>query len=291
MEDEIINLDNGIDLNVKYNNKREPVILFLHFGSGNNYIWNGVLPYFENAFRVVAPDLRGHGKSSKPKEGYHIEDIAEDITLLLEELDIDKYYIVGSSLGAEVGTVLAAESPNKVKAIVCEGALYNEFGKYGLLDGTEEEIEKKTEKKLAEIDKRKGEYYKSKEEYLETHKRFYQRASLWNNHFEKYIENNICKDEEGRYTSCYPIHVSKQYMKNYYYFKFDKYYKKINCPILFLPSKSEWDKEKIQDSVNAFGEMAGNYEIKVLKGFPHAYGWMKMPREAAKVVMSFINKH
>lgn len=291
MEEEIINLDNGINLNVKYNNKREPVILFLHFGSGNKEIWNGVLPYFENAFRVIAPDLRGHGKSSKPEKGYHIEDIAEDITLLLEELDLEKYYIVGSSLGAEVGTVLAAETPNKVKAIVCEGALYNEFGKYGLLDGTEVEIEEKIEKKISEIDKRKGEYYKSKEEFLETQKRFYQKAGLWNEHFEKYIENNICKDEEGRYTSCYPIHVSKEYMKNYYYLEFDKYYKKINCPVLFLPSKSEWDNEKIQETVNAFGEMAGNYEIKVLKGFPHAYGWMKKPREAVKVVMTFINKH
>ncbi|MFO7815181.1 MAG: alpha/beta hydrolase [Halanaerobiales bacterium] len=291
MEEEIINLENGIDLNAKYNNTREPVILFLHFGSGNRHIWNGVLPYFENSFRIIVPDLRGHGKSSKPKKGYHIEEMAEDITLLLEELDVKRYYIVGSSLGAEIGTFLAAENPNRVKAIICEGALYNEFGKYGLLDGNEEEIKEKIEKKISEIDKRKGEYYKSEEEYLETQKRFFQRAGLWNKYFEEYIENNVCKDEEGRYTSCYPIYVSKQYMKNYYHFEFDKYYKNINSPVLFLPSKSEWDNENIQEIVKAFGEMAGNYEIKVLKGFPHAYGWMKMPREAAKVVMTFINKH
>ncbi len=288
---EVVELANGIKMNVKYNKKDKPTILFLHFGSGNLHMWKGVIPHFKDNYQVILPDFRGHGQTSKPEKGYHIEDMAEDIELLLEELNIDNYYIVGSSLGAEVATVLASQNPKKVKAIFNEGALYNEFGKYGLQDGGEEEIEEKIQDKLEDIEKRKEESYATKEEYIETQSRFFQRASLWNEYFAHYIKNNVCQNEEGRYTSCYPNHVSKQYMKNYYRFQFDKYYKKIQCPILFLPSKSEWDNEKIKQSVKEFGKMAGSYEIKILPGFAHAYGWMKMPTQVSQVVLDFIQKH
>jgi len=291
MKEEVISLKNGIEMNVKYNKKDKPTILFLHFGSGNLHMWSGVIPHFKDRYQIISSDFRGHGKSSKPKQGYHIEDMAEDIELLLQELNIDNYYIVGSSLGAEVAAVLAANNPQSVIATVNEGALYNEFGEYGLQNGDEEDIEQKITEKLQDVEKRKEETYKTKREYIETQARFFQRAGLWNEYFEEYIKNNICQNEEGRYTSCYPIHVSKQYMKNYYHFKFDKYYKKINCPILFLPSKSEWDKEKIKKATEEFGKMAGSYEIKILPGFVHAYGWMKMPTQISKVVLDFIQKH
>ena len=291
MREEVISLENGIELNVKYNQKDKPTVLFLHFGSGNLHMWSGVIPHFKDRYRVILPDFRGHGQSSKPKTGYHIEDMAEDIELLLDKLAVDRYYIIGSSLGAEVAAVLAANNPKKVIATVNEGALYNEFGEYGLQAGNKKEIEDKIEEKIQEVEKRKEETYKTKREYIETQARFFQRAGLWNEYFEEYIKNNVCKNEEGRYTSCYPLHVSKQYMKNYYHFKFEKYYKKMNCPILFLPSKSEWNDEKIQNSTEAFGKMAGNYEIKILQGFVHAYGWMKMPSQAAEVVLDFLQKH
>src|SRR6056297_1777520 len=109
MREEVISLENGIELNVKYNQKDKPTVLFLHFGSGNLHMWSGVIPHFKERYRVILPDLRGHGQSSKPKTGYHIEDMAEDIELLLDELNVDRYYIIGSSLGAEVAAVLAAK--------------------------------------------------------------------------------------------------------------------------------------------------------------------------------------
>lgn len=291
MDSEIIRLSNDIELNVYFHENDKPTLLLLHFGSGNLHMWSGLIPHLKHGYQIIAPDLRGHGNSSKPDNGYHIEDMAYDIELLLEKLNVDKYYIVGSSLGAEVATVLAANNPEKVQAIVCEGALYNEFGEYGLLEGDKEDIEDKIEEKLKEIEKRKDEHYQTKQEFIETRARFFQRAGLWNQYFEEYIKNNICKDEKGRYTSCYPTYVSKQYMRNYYYFQFEKYYKKIKCPILFLPSKSEWKNERIKESTKEFGKMAGSYEIQVIQGFTHAYGWMKMPGQAAQVVTKFLKKY
>jgi 2-succinyl-6-hydroxy-2,4-cyclohexadiene-1-carboxylate synthase len=292
MEERLISLENGIEINVKYNKKDDkPTILFVHFGSGNLEIWNGVLPFFEDEYHLVLPDFRGHGKSSKPKNGYHIEDLAFDIKLLLKELNIDEYYIIGSSLGAEVGVVLASDSTSNVKALLCEGALYNEFGEYGLHNGSKEEIEEMRKEKLEEVEKRTGEYYKTKDEHLETEKRFFQKASLWNKFFEEFIESNVCYYEEKGYSSCYPLYVSKEYTRNYYYFNFEKYYKKINCPVHFLPSRSEWNNEKIKSSIKAFGKMVGNFEVSTINGFDHAYGWMKVPEKAANLIKSFIKKY
>jgi 2-succinyl-6-hydroxy-2,4-cyclohexadiene-1-carboxylate synthase len=288
MKERFINLENGININVKYNKKNnKPAILFLHFGSGNLKIWDGIFPYFEEKYQVIIPDFRGHGKSSKPKEGYHIEDLADDIKLLLEELETEEYYIIGSSLGAEVGAVVASDD-NNVKALLCEGALYNQFGQYGIHNGSEEEIEKMRNEKLQEVENRKEEYYKSEDEYLETEKRFLQRAGLWNRHFEAFVESNVCYYNDKGYASCYPIYVSKEYMRNYYYFNFEKYYKNINCPVLFLPTRTEWNNEKIKSSIKAFGNMAGKYKVSTINGFNHAYGWMKVPNKAVKLIKELI---
>ena len=124
-----LKLKNNIEINLKDNQKDKPALLFLHFDSANLHMWDGLIPHFKDDYRLLMPDLRGHGKSSKPDHGYRIEDLAIDMQLLLKELKVDSFYVIGSSMGAEVGTVLAAESSNKVKAIINEGALYKKIGK------------------------------------------------------------------------------------------------------------------------------------------------------------------
>src|SRR6056297_3392488 len=134
MENELIELGNGIDLNVNYNKKddNKSTVLFLHFESGNLHVFNGVVPKFLSKYQVVIPDLRGHGESSKPKKAYRIKDLVKDLELLLKKLDIGKYYIVGSSLGAEVGIVLASRNQDMVNGVICEGVFSNEYNKYSL---------------------------------------------------------------------------------------------------------------------------------------------------------------
>lgn len=293
MENEVIELDNGINLNVNYNKKddNKSTVLFLHFESSNLHVFNGVVPKFLSKYQVVIPDLRGHGESSKPKKAYRIKDLVKDLELLLKKLDIGKYYIVGSSLGAEVGIVLASRNQDMVNGVICEGVFSNEYNKYSLFEDDDEDIDNKVEEKLKEIDQRKQEYYETKSEFIETRVRFFQKAGMWNEYFDEYIKNNVCKDKKDRFTSCHPIYAEKQYLKNYYNFKIDKYYKNIQCPILFLPTKSAYDNEKIKNTINGFGKMAGNYEIKIIPGFTHPYGWMKLPNQTADVIFDFIKKY
>lgn len=151
MENKVIELSNGIKINVSYNKKdtTKPAVLFLHFESGNLHVFSGVVKKFQYQYQLVVPDLRGHGQSSKPQKGYQVEEVAKDIELLLKILNIEKYYIVGSSLGAEVGIVLASRNQEKVKAVVCEGVFSNGSGKYSLFDSNDKEINSKIKEKLS----------------------------------------------------------------------------------------------------------------------------------------------
>ena len=104
-------------------------------------MWQRVIPNFQDHYRLVLVDLRGYGKSDKPGTGYHIDELAGDVIGVMEHLHLERAHIVGSSLGAEVGLSMAANYPKKVISLVCDGALANEYGPYGLWGGSQADFE------------------------------------------------------------------------------------------------------------------------------------------------------
>ncbi|MDZ5471505.1 alpha/beta hydrolase [Bacillus sp. 31A1R] len=293
MIEEKVTLSNSIGINVKYSidmkNDKETV-LFLHFSGGTLEMWNGILPMFGKEFNIVAPDYRGHGKSDKPLTGYHIDDMAHDIYLLLNELNINQCHIVGSSLGAEVGLSLAATYPEKVKSLVCEGALYNEFGEYGLFNGSVEEIAEEKKRLSAGLAERVLPNCSTREEYIEEVKGSFIQQGLWNEYVLRFLESTMVQNEEGKFTNRYQNHVRTEYITKYWEVQFDHYYRNIQCPILFLPSEEESKNEKINRSLQYFSSLVNGYEIKHIEGSLHAYVWLQYPEKAGKTVEEFIEK-
>lgn len=290
MKEEMIRLKNSIKMNVRYSETHGTAIILLHFGTGTSHIWNGIIPFFKDSFKIIAPDLRGHGKSDKPMDGYHIDDMANDIYFLLEELGINKCHIIGSSLGAEVGVSFASAYPDKVLSLICEGALYNEFGEYGLFNGSKSEIEQEKRKNIESFLARTKPIYKSRTELIKEESKSLQAEGLWNEYFKKFIESNICETESGDFTYCNPDHASNIYVQHYFNFKFEKYYQKIKCPVLFLPSDGEWNNERIREIMFRFANFLDKYEIKNIKDSLHAYVWMQYPEIAGKIAYDFITK-
>ncbi len=290
MIEEVIDLEH-IRINVRYSNNNKPVILFIHFSGGNLNMWNGILPQFENDYSIIAPDIRGHGKSDKPLTGYHIEDMAKDIYVLLKKRNIECCHIVGSSMGAEIGLCFAASHPEFVKSLVCEGALYNEFGEFGLWNGTETEIQQKKEELRIELAQREERIYKTKEEYIEEVRAELEPEGLWNDNFLAFFENNLQQKSDGNYTYCYLNHTRTEYIQKYWDIKFEEYYKKVKCPILFLPSEEEWKDEKIRASLSSFTKLLNDYEIEHIDNSIHAYVWMQLPLTIGHIVKNFIDQH
>jgi pimeloyl-ACP methyl ester carboxylesterase len=73
---------------------------------------------FAGAHRVVAVDLRGHGRSDKPQQDYTIPAFADDLAWVLRELGLERTVVVGHSMGGAVALELAAERPDLLAGVV-----------------------------------------------------------------------------------------------------------------------------------------------------------------------------
>jgi 3-oxoadipate enol-lactonase len=93
-------------------------LLLLHGWMGCAQSWVRQIPYFSRDFAVIAPDLRGFGKSSKPEHGYTFEDYARDIEALFDNLGIDRAHVLGQSFGGLIAQTLAISRPDRVQSLV-----------------------------------------------------------------------------------------------------------------------------------------------------------------------------
>jgi N-formylmaleamate deformylase len=111
---------NGIELSVAEYGKSGPPLVLLH-GIGSRFVsWWPVLGALADHFRLVIPDLRGHGDSDKPGTGYLFEDYADDLNGLLAAYRIDRPFIIGHSLGALTALTWACDNPTKAAKVVLE---------------------------------------------------------------------------------------------------------------------------------------------------------------------------
>jgi 3-oxoadipate enol-lactonase len=106
-----------VDLHCEIAGSGEP-LLFLHGLGSCTDDWRPQIEFFRGRYRVIACDLRGHGRSSKPHERYSIEGFARDVASLLGELRAGPTHVVGLSLGGMVAFQLAVDAPQLVRSLV-----------------------------------------------------------------------------------------------------------------------------------------------------------------------------
>ncbi len=105
---------------------RDTVILVHGFATSAEENWRRLGWYgaFERrGARIVAFDLRGHGRSEKPHEAaaYDVRDMAEDIVALMDHLEIGRADLMGYSLGARLAARAAASNPDRVSNLILGG--------------------------------------------------------------------------------------------------------------------------------------------------------------------------
>ncbi len=94
-----------------------PTILCLHGRWGRAETWSDFIRHYGDRYRVIAPDQRGHGLSSKPLSNYTAEEMAEDIIELLNFLEIESVILAGHSMGGRVASYLTTSYPKSIKAL------------------------------------------------------------------------------------------------------------------------------------------------------------------------------
>jgi pimeloyl-ACP methyl ester carboxylesterase len=92
----------------------DPIVL-VHSLAGNTRQWSGQLDHLRKTRRAVALDLRGHGKSEAPRNGeYSMEAQAEDVGAVADALGLERFALVGHSMGAGVALAYAGAHPGRV---------------------------------------------------------------------------------------------------------------------------------------------------------------------------------
>ncbi|MFB6165882.1 MAG: alpha/beta fold hydrolase [Haloarculaceae archaeon] len=96
-----------------------PAVLFLHGGCMSHSVWESqVCALGEAGYRVVTPDLRGHGDSDAPESPYTAEMYAADVATIADELTLDSFTLVGWSLGATIALTYAGEHADRLDGLV-----------------------------------------------------------------------------------------------------------------------------------------------------------------------------
>lgn len=95
----------------------EPIV-FIHGLGSSSRDWFAQVPHFEDRYRVIRVDLRGHGQSERPSGPYHIAQFARDVAVTLRKLDAAPAHVVGLSMGGMVALQLAADAPHLVRSLV-----------------------------------------------------------------------------------------------------------------------------------------------------------------------------
>ena len=95
-----------------------PALLLVHGLTASHAVWEPTLAEFAHGWRVIAPDLPGHGESDKPDAPYTIDFFAGVMRSLMRELGVHEAVVAGSSLGGQVALELAAWYPTFTRALV-----------------------------------------------------------------------------------------------------------------------------------------------------------------------------
>lgn len=111
------------DLEMYYESSGEgEPILLLHGFSASGKAWERFVPELAKEFRVIVPDLRGHGRSTNPSDEFSHRQSAKDVFALMDHLGIRKAKAMGISTGGMTLIHMATSQPDRVEAMVLIGA-------------------------------------------------------------------------------------------------------------------------------------------------------------------------
>ena len=97
-----------------------PLVLLLHGFPETSHAWRKQIPELARRFRVVAPDLRGYGRSDKPSgvDAYRTPVLADDVAGLVRAFGVERAHIVGHDWGGAVAWAFAMLHPDAIDQLV-----------------------------------------------------------------------------------------------------------------------------------------------------------------------------
>jgi len=131
------------DIYIGDKGKGFPLVL-VHGFLGSSIMWKPQIDFFKDHFRVITPDLPGFGKSNKAKLHNNIKSISNFLSDCLKKKKINKFHLLGHSMGGMIVQEMAKKYGDKISKLVCysTGPIGEMPGRFETIDETRENLKK-----------------------------------------------------------------------------------------------------------------------------------------------------
>jgi pimeloyl-ACP methyl ester carboxylesterase len=252
-----------------------PVLLLLHAIRNTRLLFAGIVPRLAEGYRVIAPDLRGHGSSSR-QGPYTFERIAEDIRLHLDAEGVEQTVIAAASFSAVPAQLFAARYPARVSRLVLlDGGFY----RLGEMPGFD---------RAAVVDRLARTRFVSLTEAEEQFARRYGTHAVPAGLAESEPE----RKEDGRYGYKLPAEAFDAYFREYASFDRAGLFGALACPVLLLLADEEMLPDEAQrrffrEAAAEYARMVPQARCEKIDGSLHLL-MVTHPRETAERMVQFL---
>ncbi|QSJ15234.1 alpha/beta hydrolase [Nostoc sp. UHCC 0702] len=96
----------------------EKPLLLLHGLADNALVWSSLGDYLAADYHIVAPDMRGHGESSKPEKDYSFTSAIADLEALMDQLGWSSADVVSHSWTGKLAVIWAKQNPKRLRSLI-----------------------------------------------------------------------------------------------------------------------------------------------------------------------------
>jgi pimeloyl-ACP methyl ester carboxylesterase len=111
---------NGLRVHyLDWGNPSAPPVVCVHGYTSSAQAFNAPARHFQGRFHTIAPDVRGHGESAwSPTEAYHYHDQISDLGGVVDQLGLEQFTLIGTSMGGIIAMAYAAAHPERLLRLV-----------------------------------------------------------------------------------------------------------------------------------------------------------------------------
>ncbi|MEQ8964052.1 MAG: alpha/beta hydrolase [Coleofasciculus sp. C2-GNP5-27] len=102
---------------LEWNQGSEPLLL-LHGLADHALVWSSLAEYLAESYHIIAPDMRGHGESSKPDDDYTFASAIADLEALMDHLGWSSAHIIGHSWTGKLAPIWAKQHPERFRSMI-----------------------------------------------------------------------------------------------------------------------------------------------------------------------------
>ena len=258
-----------------------PPVMALHGLASSAHWYDLVTPYLRDQFRVVAPDQRGHGKTTQASSGYDWGTLAGDITRLMDHLGIAKASVFGHSWGGHVASNLAVRHPDRVRGVVLiDGGFQDGRMRAG---ATWESFRDRV---------RPRDVSGNKEQFLDRLR--VQLADCWSNQLEGIVLSMVYEDDEGQIQDILRPENHAQVTRQMWDEPASKVLPQVRRPTLIVPAEPRPERANTEfaimrrEQVEMASRVIPSAQVRWVSDTSHDIGYHQ-PRELASVITEFLD--